>query len=557
MSNFKIPVKNKKITAVFFNFTSENIFIGLIDGKILVFDLSKILSTKFNKKKKFCRLEKLYSIQSYSFSNSPISSLSGSSTSSLIAIGKFKSGNVMIFDQLSKKILINYGDSKNSFCCCDISPNNQVICTGNQDGSVNIWSKNSGFCLLKFFNHTREINGIIFLKNNSRAIISSSSDGSLKIFDLRKSIVSQTFFLPGSSNNFDLLASDDSGFFIACSCKQTFFIYIWSLKKGNLIESLEGHVSKIYKIAFLENRINLISGSSDQTVRIWNLENLTTPAACSCDIFNLHEKISRISIHPTKTEVAIFSESGFLHFFDFREFSSFGCFFKTPQKIYKRNNDQKNKIVVDSICYSNEGKFFLISFSSRFIRLFYRSSFKSAGMVKIPRINSISEMFDSRPREDNKLKILDLRFLKNSNQFLVLWNFLFVFIPVTTSIRPNMELLSFFLKKPPKHLWEKTLKWGVFREQIFLLKKILSSFFTFFSHLLEQIEGFIIPLLSNLKIWQNSDIFFFFRVFSKKKNERFKSIFFFYLLKKFEEIRKEIQRKFEMIISLISLEISF
>lgn len=444
LTKSKIWVEKKLVSAVFLNLNSNTMFIGQMNGKVCAFDISVFLSEETQKRKKLLPLKPkiLFSIETGYSLDSSISSISGSSNSGLIAIGKFKNGKIIVFDQISNKVLFFYGNSKNHFTCFDIAHNNRVVCTGNRKGSMNIWSKISGFCLVKFFNHIREINKVIFLRNNSRIIISSSSDGTLKVFDLQKGVIIRTLFSVGSQKNFDMISPDDSGFFIAGSCKKTFLICIWSIKNGTLIESLQGHTSPIRALSFLKNRISLISGSLDKTLRIWNLENLMSNKTCSCDFFNVYEKITKIVIHPKKYEIVILSKSGFFYFFNFRELSWATCFFKTTNTNFKKKKFASIKVSISSICYSFDGTFFIFTISSRFLRFFHRLSLKSAGFIVIPKIKFFPELsrfnrkntfFSTKKTkiESNDSTILDLKSTKTSNNFLVLFEFCFFFFTVS------------------------------------------------------------------------------------------------------------------------------
>lgn len=52
-------------------------------------------------------------------------------------------------------------------------------------------------------------------------------------------------------------------------------ICIWDLRTGFLLERFEGHENSVYSVAFSPNGNSIISGSLDQTLRIWDLSQQT------------------------------------------------------------------------------------------------------------------------------------------------------------------------------------------------------------------------------------------------------------------------------------------
>ena len=47
-------------------------------------------------------------------------------------------------------------------------------------------------------------------------------------------------------------------------------IKIWNVEEGKCLKTLEGHTSAVYCIEVLDNG-EIVSGSDDKTIRIWNL----------------------------------------------------------------------------------------------------------------------------------------------------------------------------------------------------------------------------------------------------------------------------------------------
>ena len=52
-------------------------------------------------------------------------------------------------------------------------------------------------------------------------------------------------------------------------------IRVWDLRTGHLLERFEGHENSVYSVAFSPDGLSIVSGSLDQTLRIWDLSPQT------------------------------------------------------------------------------------------------------------------------------------------------------------------------------------------------------------------------------------------------------------------------------------------
>jgi WD40 repeat protein len=51
-------------------------------------------------------------------------------------------------------------------------------------------------------------------------------------------------------------------------------IKLWNVSTGALVKSLEGHTGAVSSLAFARNGNLLVSGSRDETLRIWDLDQV-------------------------------------------------------------------------------------------------------------------------------------------------------------------------------------------------------------------------------------------------------------------------------------------
>ncbi|NEQ17119.1 MAG: ATP-binding protein, partial [Moorea sp. SIO3E2] len=61
-------------------------------------------------------------------------------------------------------------------------------------------------------------------------------------------------------------------------------IKLWNRETGTEIVTLQGHIDNVDSVSFSSDGQTLASGSSDETIKLWNLDlNLDSLMARSCD----------------------------------------------------------------------------------------------------------------------------------------------------------------------------------------------------------------------------------------------------------------------------------
>jgi len=52
-------------------------------------------------------------------------------------------------------------------------------------------------------------------------------------------------------------------------------IKIWEVEEGTLLHTLNGHICSVFSVAFSSDNNKIVSGSSDKTIKIWDTKNCT------------------------------------------------------------------------------------------------------------------------------------------------------------------------------------------------------------------------------------------------------------------------------------------
>jgi len=190
---------------------------------------------------------------------------------------------------------------------------NRITATGGEDKKVNIWTLCSKpICIMSLTGHTSSVDSISFSPNEDK-IVSGSSTGAIKVWDLEVnklicnlighksgvscleyhtyasfiasgSVDSQIrlwdlrrkaciFTYKGHSNAVNSLRFSPDNKWIA-SVSDDSFVKIWDLKAGKLLIDLKGHTAPVNTLEFHPNEFLLATGSSDKTVKFWDLEKM-------------------------------------------------------------------------------------------------------------------------------------------------------------------------------------------------------------------------------------------------------------------------------------------
>ncbi len=179
-----------------------------------------------------------------------------------------------------------------------ISADNQTFATASSDSSVSLWNIKTGKHLYTFFGYSQEVQTVA-LNPKTPILVSGDFDGKITTYNIDTKKHCQTFFASNSPTShkdsvFAVAISKDGKNVVSGSADKT--IRLWELETGKLKRTFDGHTDKIWAVAWSHDGKTFASGSADKSIRLWNINSYQAPR-----ILKQHSGwITSLAFHPSE-----------------------------------------------------------------------------------------------------------------------------------------------------------------------------------------------------------------------------------------------------------------
>jgi WD40 repeat protein len=194
---------------------------------------------------------------------------------------------VRLWDVATGKCLAEWAAHTDWVRFVAFSPDGRSIATASYDRSIKIWevakipdfSKKSGICVHTLVGHQQAVSSIAF-SPDGRQLVSSSFDKTIKVWDTNsgkclKTLLghrSRIWTVAFHPNGRTIASGGDDNCTLLASGSADHTIKIWDWNLNNCLQTLHGHKSWVWKVAFSPCGQILASSSYDQTVKIWDIQ---------------------------------------------------------------------------------------------------------------------------------------------------------------------------------------------------------------------------------------------------------------------------------------------
>ncbi|XP_053680836.1 periodic tryptophan protein 2 homolog [Anopheles nili] len=312
-------------------------------------------------------------IHSLSISEASISSVVFNDTGDWLALGVSSLGQLLVWEWQSEQYIMKQQEHSQGMGCLTYAPDGHQIVTGGHDGKVKLWNVTSGFCVVTFNEHTSAVTAVEFSRNK-KYFVSASLDGTVRAFDVVRYRNFRTFTSP-EPVQFASVAIDFSGELVAAGGQDEFEIYLWSMKLGRLLEVLSGHEGPVISLAFapVASSSTMVSGSWDQTLRIWNC----LEASGAHETVQTGSDVVCVAFKPDGEEVAVSTLNGNITVFDIKtsaQLASIEGRNDMEGSISKNDLTSAKKNLLGrafmTICYSADGECLLAGGKSKYVCIY-------------------------------------------------------------------------------------------------------------------------------------------------------------------------------------------
>jgi WD40 repeat protein len=171
-----------------------------------------------------------------------------------------------------------------------LTPDCRIAVSGAWDDTARIWDLHTGVA-----KHILKLGGIsaVALTRNGNTVLFGDSSGHVKVWDVQRAHMK--YDLSGHDGRVNAVAISDYGD-IGVSCSRT--IIVWDLSNGHSRHVLNGHTGTVTALAISADGQLALSGSEDNTVRVWDLKTGCLQYIFSKDgVLMLWDVTKRILLH--------------------------------------------------------------------------------------------------------------------------------------------------------------------------------------------------------------------------------------------------------------------
>jgi cell division cycle 20-like protein 1 (cofactor of APC complex) len=197
-----------------------------------------------------------------------------STCSSIFSTGS-RDGTILTYDlRAGCKPIIKFLGHNDEVCGLKWSPNGNTLASGGNDNKVYLWNLKKQEAEARIDSHKAAVKALAWSPHQQNLLLTGggSSDKTIKIWNtLSMTMISE---IQTESQVCNLLFSKNSNEFLSTHGLYDNQIIVWkypTLEKICVIERPNSHADRVLYLSESPNGENIVTGSSDETLKFWNI----------------------------------------------------------------------------------------------------------------------------------------------------------------------------------------------------------------------------------------------------------------------------------------------
>ena len=153
------------------------------------------------------------------------------------------------------------------------SPDGTILTSASSDGTVKLWDVATGTNIATL-EHPRSVSSVLFSPDGTTlASAGGSVNGTVKLWDVA---TKQNIATLRHGDYVNSVSFSPDGTLLATGSSWSYTVELWDVATKQNIATFEGHGDYVLSVSFSPDGTTLASGSLDNTVKLWNIAELTS-----------------------------------------------------------------------------------------------------------------------------------------------------------------------------------------------------------------------------------------------------------------------------------------